>query len=769
MADKVIREVKRGDSPFELQEYQHPKPCQWEEDGLTVTRTTVWTAPGCHEGCGVLVYADKDGNFVKIEGDADDPFNRGRLCPRCFCIDEVLNHPDRVVYPMKRDKSKRGDGNAWERCSWDEALDICADAFKKIAEEYGPETIHVQRGTGRDIMWQAGRLAYGLGSPTEYGAMSGQSCYCPRLSQMILTLGGQLIPDYASHFPDRYDNPAYEAPNCVMVWGCDPLYSNPDFQMGHWVTDAMKLGAKLIVVDPRLTWLASRAEVHLGLRPGTDGALALGMANVMIEENLYDHEFVEKWVHGFDEFKERVAEFPVEKVAKICWLDPEDIRKAARLFAEKKPSNCFWGVAVDMQNGGIATAQAIESLFILTGNIDNPGGMVFTQRPFSISQNMGGGWGIEKLPTEIQEARPGFREYPLFRFGFTAGSPDAALEYAEKGELHGLVIQTTNTLTGMGDEPERWYEQMKKVDFCLGIDIFMNATIQALGDVFLPAACWPEKKSIRAYYFYASTINPSVKPRGEVKSDAEIGRLLGQRMGGDMWPWPDEEAIYDEILAPTGFTYKSLQENGPAYPTYEYYKYEKGMMRPDGQPGFMTPTGKLELYSTMFESFGLDPMPTFTEPSLSPESTPELYEEYPLVLMTGARSKVFFHTEHRQIPHLRQFHKWPTVQISPEYAAKHGIEDGDWVYIENPRGKCRQKAEVTDMVAPNMALGQHGWWFPEETGTDKGSAPYLFGTWDVNINNLLINAPSVAGFGADIKCVLCKIYKVPEDEVLPGR
>ena len=111
-----------------------------------------------------------------------------------------------------------------------------------------------------------------------------------------------------------------------------------------------------------------------------------------------------------------------------------------------------------------------------------------------------------------------------------------------------------------------------------------------------------------------------------------------------------------------------------------------------------------------FESFGLDPMPTFTEPSLSPESTPELYEEYPLVLMTGARSKVFFHTEHRQIPHLRQFHKWPTVQISPEYAAKHGIEDGDWVYIENPRGKCRQKAEVTDMVAPNMALGQHGWW-----------------------------------------------------------
>lgn len=747
-----------------LQDYEFKTPWRQEKDGVTITRTTAWTAPGCHEGCSVLVHADKDGKLIKVEGDPENPFNLGRLCPRCFAIGDVMYHEDRIIYPMKRDRSKRGVADAWERCSWDEALDICAAEFKRIAEEYGANTIHAWRGTGRDMGWQAGRMAYTFGSANEYGCESGISCYLPRISQMVMTVGGQMLADYAQFHVKRFDYPEYEVPNCVILWGCNPVVSNPDFQMGQWLTDVMKLGSKLITVDPRLTWLASRSEIWLGLRPGTDGALALGMLNVIINEDLYDHEFVDKWCFGFDKLNEVVQQYPPSRAAEICWLKEEDIIAAARLYAEKRPSNVFWGVAVDMQNSGVGAAMAIQALWILCGDLDIPGGMVMSTMPFGVFQYQAGGWGIRDLPEEVQQGRTGWKEYPMYRFGFTLSSPDVALEEAEKGNLKGLWIQTSNTLAGPTQEVLRWRDVMEKVEFCAAVDLFMTPTIQFGADVFLPVACWPEKKGVRAWIYDVSTINPAVKPCGEVKSDAEINRLLGQRFGeagAHYWPWTEEEQIYDEILEPTGFTYKELQAHGAAYPKFEYRKFEKGLLRPDGKPGFNTPTGKLELWSTMFEEFGLDAVAHYYEPEWSPVSSPEIYAEYPIILMTGARSPVFFHTEHRQVESLRQFHKDPYVEISPVYAEAHGIKEGDWVWIENPRGRCRQRARVTESVDPKFALGQHGWWFPEQDG--NGDNPY--GVLDCNINLLLKNAPSQYGFGSDIKCTLCKIYKVQEGEM----
>ena len=169
-----------------LQDYEFKAP--WKQvldDGTTITRTTAWTAPGCHEGCSVFVHADKDGKLIKVEGDPENPFNLGRLCPRCFCVGDVMYHKDRIVHPMKRDRSKRGDADAWEQCTWDEALDLCAAEFKRIAEEYGGNSIHAWRGTGRDMGWQAGRIAYTMGSANEYGTESGISCYLPRISQTV--------------------------------------------------------------------------------------------------------------------------------------------------------------------------------------------------------------------------------------------------------------------------------------------------------------------------------------------------------------------------------------------------------------------------------------------------------------------------------------------------------------------------------------------------------------------------------------------------------
>lgn len=750
--------------PF--QDYEFKTPWRFEDGEYTVTRTTAWTAPGCHEGCGLLVYSDKDGKLVKVEGDPESPFSQGRLCPRCFAVGDVMYHKDRVIYPMKRDKSQRGNADAWERCTWDEALDICEREFKKIIENYGPEYIQGWRGTGRDDAWQTGRLLYAMGSPNECGLESGISCYLPRLSQMIMTCGGQMLADYSQGFVDRYDYEEFEIPNCIIVWGCNPLVSNPDFQLGHWVTDCMKLGSKLIVVDPRLTWTAAHADLHLQIRPGTDGALAFGMDYVLIEEDLIDHGFIDRWTYGFEDFKEVVMEWPPERAAETCWIDADDIRKAARMFAEKKPANCFWGVAVDMQGSGIGAAMAIQALWIMTGNVDNPGGMMFTQMPFGITQCQGGGWGIRDLPMETQVKRHGYKEYPMYRFGLTYTQPDQTLINSERGEVKGIIIQTSNVFTGMSQEPVRWYNVAKNVDFVLAIDIFVNPTIQACADVFLPAACWPEKQGFRAWDYDVSTINPCCKPVGEVKSDTEICRLLGQRFSKDhFWPWETEEQVYDEVLKTTGMTWEQLRDHGPAYPAFEYYKYEKGLLRPDGKPGFNTPTGRLEFRSTLFEEFGLPALAHFKEPSQSPVSTPELYEEYPIILMTGARSPVFFHTEHRQIPHLRQFDKEPTVSISAEDAKRIGVTEGDWVWIENTRGKCRQRAHITGEIRQGTALARHGWWFPEKEGTSEASEPSLYGMWDVNVNKLIGNNPSVYGFGADIRCLLCKIYPVKDGEM----
>lgn len=213
---------------------------------------------------------------------------------------------------------------------------------------------------------------------------------------------------------------------------------------------------------------------------------------------------------------------------------------------------------------------------------------------------------------------------------------------------------------------------------------------------------------------------------------------------------------------------KEIQEDkGWKYPKWEYKKYEKGLLRPDGQPGFMTPSGKVEFYSSFMQNFGLPPLPLFDEPYHSPVSTPEIYKEYPIILMTGARSKVSFHSEHRQIGPLREIVPDPIVEINPEYAAKQGIKTGDWVWIENPKDRIRQKAKVTPTLQANMALSYHGWWFPEMKDPEKN-----FGYHEVNVNRLLeMGHIGPSGFCADIKSTLVKIYKAesgPFDDAAPA-
>ena len=208
----------------------HEGEWQWEEDGYTVTRTYHYSPPGCHTSCGILLYT-KDGKVERVEGDPLDPCTNGKLCMRCLDLEEMVNHPMRLKYPMKR-AGERGE-NKWERITWDEAYDLITEKFMDMKEKYGAESVVFAQGTGRDIAAYITRLCWSFGSPNYTGFLSGQACYLPRIAGMAATTGAPWIPDAAQQFPERYDHPDYEVPEVMFIWGDYPLKSNIEGFYGH--------------------------------------------------------------------------------------------------------------------------------------------------------------------------------------------------------------------------------------------------------------------------------------------------------------------------------------------------------------------------------------------------------------------------------------------------------------------------------------------------------------------------------------------------------
>lgn len=738
---------------------EHEKPYRFDEDGLHVTRGCGWSAPGCHLGCGVLMYTDDSGTLVKVEGDPENPFNQGRLCVRCLDLPEVVYSPDRILHPMKRDPKNRGK-NQWEQICWDTALDEIAGKILQAKEEYGPESVAFYSGTGRDIGQYITRLCWGFNSPNFVFMMSGQSCYSPRVAGCFSTSGSFWVGDYAQQFPDRYDNPNWEQPDLIVIWGNNPIVSNSDGLYGHWVVDCMKRGTKAIVVDPRLTWLASRAELFLQIRPGTDGALALGMVNYLIENDLYDHEFVDLWCYGFDELAERARDYQLDEVAAITEIPADEIAAAAHRIGTAERAILQWGVAIDQIKETIPTAQAVLALFEITGNIGKPGTM---QQPASIL-NYAAGWGSEFLTPEQEAKRIGQEEHPLIKMGFQECVTDDYIRCLETGKPYPIKVawmQTTNPLACTGVDAKRTLAAHMNIDTIVCVDLFMTPTAMALADYFLPACTYAERNGLRIGdgAQRAETINKAIEPLGESRSDMQICLDIGKRISPEAWPWDTVEDMYSDILEETGHSFEEMQELAPGYPPFDYRMHEKGLLREDGNPGFQTATGRIELWCTMYNALGLDPLPSYEEPVPSPRSTPELFEEYPLVLTTGARVWSMFHSEHRQIPRMRALHPEPLVYVNPATAAKYGVKDGDWVWLENMHGRCKRQVHETPIVNEHTINTDHAWWRPEAPcELDEG----LYDLWDLTVENLLPYDCGTSGFGANYKNTICKMYPVAE-------
>ena len=682
----------------------------------------------CHGGCGTLVYV-KDGRIAKIAGDPDCPINHGTLCSKGLASAQLVYHPDRLTHPVKRIGPK-GSGK-WQRIGWDEALDTIAERMLQYKAEFGAESVVMGYGTGRENEAAIYRLANYFGSPNVLTA--GHFCYGPRISTSIITMGSNPIADYENN------------PKCIVVWGNNIVISNPDCYKGESFSQSLNAGAKLIVVDPRLTRAAARADLWLQLRPGTDTALALGMANLIIEEKLYDREFVDHYVHGWEPFVKRVSEYPLERVESITGVPREKIAQAARMYATIKPGVIQWGVAIEQQINCADNNRALMALMAITGNLDVPGGQVLFKTPKI--RNVAEFGGHKALSKEQAAKRLGSERFRLAG-NFAIINPkcvwDAVLEEKPYPVKMLFFISSNPLLTRANAKEVR--RALDKVEFMAVSDFFINPTAE-LADIVLPASTWLEMDYLGDFWKRHGWLltRRKVVQIGECRSDHEMLNDLAHRIGqGEHW-WDDFEGGLDYILEPMGVTWQEFKKQDRVRGPVSYYKYK--------EKGFSTPTRKVELYSTLLEKWGYDPLPRFQEPPESQQRTPEVHADYPYTLITGARMPGFFHAENQQLPWTRELHRDPVVEIHPETAAKEGIREGEWVVIESLRGKIRQRAKLTVGIDPTVVAAQHAWWFPEKDEAGHG--------WEESNVNVLTDDSFEScdpAMGANhIRSLLCRI------------
>ena len=332
-----------------------------------------------------------------------------------------------------------------------------------------------------------------------------------------------------------------------------------------------------------------------------------------------------------------------------------------------------------------------------------------------------------------------------------------------------IWVEQTNPIANMAGDAPRVYKAWKKVKYTVVADYYLTPTAVAFADCVLPMAMSIERDSYRSWWQPLRTITAAAGRYYECKSDEELVMAMGKRFNPEFYnQFETTEDFLTWMIQDEGngvdYTFEELTHK--VYDWWDfnetYRKYEKGLLREDGNPGFVTATGLFEIYSPLFDVWGFDPLPHHMEPYESPYRTPELYKEYPLIYTSGHRHIGLFHSEHRQLPHMRQFHPTAIADLSPELAEKLGVLEGDWVWFENPRGKCKQQVHIAPGLMPNLVRARHGWWFPEE----EAAEPHLYGVFNCNANNLTtMGVYGPTHYGAPYKSTLCKCYPVtPEND-----
>jgi len=547
------------------------------------------------------------------------------------------------------------------------------------------------------------------------------------------------------------------------------------------ILETQQAGAKVIVVDPRCTRTASGADLWLQVRPGTDAALLMAMLNVIIGEGLHDRDFVTRYSIGFDALADRVKECTPEWAAPITWVPAEKIAQAARWYSTLRPATSSSYVGIDQTSNSVAALQARFALMAITGNLDVPGGD-FGRPPTPLYIGEAGVEMYDSLPIEQKRKQLGADRYPLLSWhGYEAiqenvsrvfgrrmtsshhcfahaPSVFAAAITGKPYQVRAIITAANNPVVTMPNAL-RVKEALAKLDLYVVADSWMTPSAR-LADFVLPTASFLERPAVFSGSDTAIFITggqaamPNVVPgEWERPTDYDLWRGLGVRLGQEQhWPWKDLEEAYDYRLSPLGHTVKSFAQAGG------HMSLKRGLMS-WRDVGFATPSGKFELSSSILERLGRDPLPAYVEPAESPVSTPEVATEFPLVLTTGGRFNVMYHSEHRQIEGLRRMHPDPLVQIHPQTASALGVADGDWVVIETRRGAIRQRCTLFAGIDPRVVHAEHGWWFPERKDDSEGP----LGGLESNVNVLTDDAPEacnpVTG-GWPLRAMLCRVLRI---------
>ena len=607
-------------------------------------------------------------------------------CIRATGMVEQRESKQRLTTAQIRDTA----ADDWSQVDYNDAIAHLAEKLTAIRKKYGPEAVAFVVGYTKEARPYFRRLAYSFGSSNYITESS--CCFGATFVAAELTYG----TDYNHFFQaGRFKQPETK---CRVIWSNNPSESLIPYERHHLITEASKVPT--IVVEPRRTMLAESATIHLQLRPGTDGALALGIAHILIKKGLDDTEFLNQYAEGYDAYKTYVEEFTPERTSEITGVPAELIIKAAKLYGTSKPAQLAVSQEALVQNSnGLQNHRAVILLAALTGNIDIAGG----NRPFD-HRLKGKSVALPEGMNRPAENPMGSEKFPLFEEIYNEGQAMLLADYIEQGKIKAVVSFGTNLM--MWPNSNRLATALQKLEVFSASDFFTNPTVN-VATVFLPAATHLERQSLVMALNGRVQYRPAaVAPRGQAHGDTEMMFKLADALGLHNQFWGgDISASYEERLSSTELSFADLPKNGKSISLKLLDIPEKNFQK----VGFKTPSGKVEFDSSRLRSKGHDGLPIYREPHWSPASSPEIAKDYPMVLSTGIRSKTYSHSQGRELAMLREREPDPRAQIHPDDAAARGILDEDSIEISSPIGRIKVVAWVTDAVLKGVVHAPHGW------------------------------------------------------------
>lgn len=640
----------------------------------------------CPDTCAMRVTVEH-GRAIKVSGDPDHPPTQGVLCTKVTRYAERVHHPKRLTQPMKRVGAK-GEGR-FEPITWDEASRIAAERLGEIARR-APEAILPYSYAGTMGLVQGDSIAQRFFHKLGASRLDRAICAAAGAAGLRYTFGSSL----------GMLNEYFAESELILIWGANPIASNLHF----WTRaqEAKRNGAKLIAIDPYRSLTAEKCHQHIALKPGTDGALALGLMHVLIVEDRLDHGYIAAHTHGFDAMKARALTYTPARVAEICGITEQEIVDLARLYASTRKSAIRMNYGLQRVRGGGNAVRAIACLPALTGAWrERSGGVLLSSS----------GWApVDVNALQRPDLIPGWPKHQprIVNMNQIGDALTHAGDAAFGPKIEAIVVYNSNPVA-VAPESAKVAAGFAREDlFTIVLEQFQTDTAD-YADLLLPATTQLEHIDVHKSYGHTHVMAnlPAIAPVGEARPNTEIFRSIARAMN------LTEPALFesDEAVAASAFDWRD-----PAFAGADWAALKReGWLKldiaeaPFANGGFRTPTGKCEFYSEALAQAGLDPLPDYLPPYESADGAPELAARYPLAMISPP-ARNFLNSTFVNVESLRATEGEPHVDIHPADAAQRAIADGDEVRIFNDRGTMRARARVTERARSGLVVGLSIWW-----------------------------------------------------------